>query len=89
MPKGKQLLGLPRGKHLFGTARVGEKGQLVIPKEARELFGIRPGDTLLILGDERTGILISRPDVMQDVAKHVFRTVEKTAAEDEKGGTEA
>ncbi len=79
MPKGKQILGLPRGKHLFGTAKVGEKGQLVIPKEARELFGIRPGDTLLILGDERTGILISRPDLMQDVAKNVFRTVEESA----------
>ena len=52
MAGGKHLLGKPRGKHIFGTAKVGEKGQIVIPKEARMLFGVQPGDTLLILGDE-------------------------------------
>ena len=51
MAGGKHLLGKPRGKHIFGTAKVGEKGQIVIPKEARTLFGVQPGDTLLILGD--------------------------------------
>ena len=40
------------------TATVGAKGQIVIPKEARELFGIRPGDTLLLLGDVERGIAI-------------------------------
>lgn len=44
------------GKHLFGTVKVGEKGQIVIPKEARKIFGIEAGDTLLIFGDERQGI---------------------------------
>lgn len=73
MARGKQILGLPKGKHLFGTVRVGEKGQIVIPKEARELFGIGTGDTLLILGDESTGIIITRPDVMTEVAGKVFR----------------
>lgn len=73
MAKGKQILGLPKGKHLFGTVRVGEKGQIVIPKEARSLFGIRPGDTLLILGDESTGIIVSTPEVMTEVAGKVFR----------------
>lgn len=47
----------PEGKYAW-TATVGEKGQIVIPKQARELFGIRPGDTLLLLGDERRGIAI-------------------------------
>ena len=47
----------PQGKYAW-TATVGEKGQIVIPKQARELFGIRPGDTLLLLGDERRGIAI-------------------------------
>ena len=51
MAGGKHLLGKPKGKHIFGTAKVGEKGQIVIPKEARTLFGVQPGDTLLILGD--------------------------------------
>ncbi|MDO5459568.1 MAG: AbrB/MazE/SpoVT family DNA-binding domain-containing protein, partial [Eubacteriales bacterium] len=40
------------------TATVGEKGQIVIPKQAREVFQIRPGDTLLLLGDEKRGIAI-------------------------------
>ncbi len=47
----------PKGKYAW-TATVGEKGQIVIPKQARDLFGIKPGDTLLILGDEERGIAI-------------------------------
>ena len=68
MPKGKHILGMPKGKHIFGTVRVGDKGQIVIPKEARTLFDISPGDTLLILGDEESGILITKTDVMNEVA---------------------
>ena len=49
----------PKGKYAW-SATVGEKGQIVIPKQARELFGIRPGDTLLILGDEARGLAIPR-----------------------------
>ncbi|MBQ2734206.1 MAG: AbrB/MazE/SpoVT family DNA-binding domain-containing protein [Clostridia bacterium] len=77
MPSGKHIYGLPKGKHIFGTVKVGEKGQIVIPKEARDLFAIRPGDTLLILGDEENGILVTRPDVMNDVALGIFRNIEK------------
>lgn len=47
----------PKGKYAW-TATVGEKGQIVIPKQAREVFGIKPGDTLLLLGDEQRGIAI-------------------------------
>lgn len=47
----------PRGKYAW-TATVGEKGQIVIPKQAREIFDIKPGDTLLLLGDEVMGIAI-------------------------------
>lgn len=50
-------MGGPKGKYAW-TATVGEKGQIVIPKQARELFEIRPGDTLLLLGDEERGIAI-------------------------------
>lgn len=46
----------PEGKYLFGVAKVGQKGQIVIPKEAREVFGIAPGDTLAVLGDINQGI---------------------------------
>jgi len=48
---------VPDGKY-FGSVKVGEKGQIVIPKEAREMFGIEPGDTLIILADIDKGIAI-------------------------------
>lgn len=48
----------PKGKYLFGSVTVGERGQIVIPKKAREIFHIKAGDQLLILGDEERGIAI-------------------------------
>ena len=77
MAGGKHLLGMPRGRHVFGTVKVGERGQIVIPKEARELFGIRPGDTLLVLGDEKNGLRVTPPDVMLDVARQIFQNLEE------------
>ena len=71
MPVGKHLLGLPK-RHIFGTAKVGEKGQIVIPKEARKLFGIQPGDTLLLVGDEKNGIIITRPEVLNNIADQIL-----------------
>ncbi|MBM7790303.1 AbrB/MazE/SpoVT family DNA-binding domain-containing protein [Tenggerimyces flavus] len=56
--------GLPPAPGRFaGTVKVGEKGQIVIPKGARELFGIKPGDTLLLLADVDQGIAIVRQDL--------------------------
>ena len=75
MSGGKHLLGKLK-RHIFGTAKVGEKGQIVIPKDARTLFHIQPGDTLLILGDEQTGIIVTKPDVIQDAAKKIFDSME-------------
>ena len=46
----------PKGKYFFGSVTVGERGQIVIPKEAREVFNINSGDKLLILGDEERGL---------------------------------
>lgn len=48
----------PKGKHVFGMVKVGDKGQIVIPATARKIFDIHPGDNLLILGDEEQGIAI-------------------------------
>ena len=47
----------PKGKYVW-TATVGEKGQIVIPKQARDIFGIKQGDALILLGDEKRGIAI-------------------------------
>lgn len=48
----------PKGKHMFGMVRVGDKGQIVIPAKARKLFQIEPGDNLVVLGDEAQGLAI-------------------------------
>ena len=77
MAGGKHLLGRAPGRQIFGTAKVGERGQIVIPRDARALFGIRPGDTLLILGDEKNGLLVTKPEVLHEVAKQVFDTLEE------------
>ena len=52
----------PRGKHIFGMAKVGEKGQIVIPAKARKIFHIQPGDNLDILGDESQGIALIKEE---------------------------
>ena len=72
MPGGKHILGKYKQQRVIGTAKVGDRGQIVIPKEARELFKIRPGDTLLILGEEETGLIVSRPEVLSDIANRMF-----------------
>lgn len=64
----------PKGKHMFGTVRVGEKGQIVIPKRAREIFSISPGDELTVLGDEEQGLaLIKNEKFLQIVAEIMKR----------------
>ena len=52
----------PRGKHIFGMAKVGEKGQIVIPAKARAIFQIKPGDNLIVLGDEGQGIALIKEE---------------------------
>jgi len=64
---------MPKGKHIFGTVKVGERGQIVIPKEAREIFNINPGDTLLVLGDEEQGLAITKADAMKEVAIKILK----------------
>ena len=68
MPGGKHVLGKSNVQRVFGTAKVGDRGQIVIPKEAREIFGIQPGDTLLILGEADTGLIVSRPEELTHLA---------------------
>lgn len=67
----------PSGKYAW-TVTVGEKGQIVIPKQAREVFNIKPGDTLVVLADEKRGLAIP-PKTMFEMFSHaVFETEEKT-----------
>lgn len=61
-----------KGKHAW-TVKVGEKGQFVIPKEAREIFDIKPGDTLILLGDEKRGIAIPPKSTFAKYTAEIFK----------------
>lgn len=61
----------PKGRYAW-TVKVGEKGQFVIPKEAREVFDIHPGDTLILLGDEKRGIAIPPKSKLAEYTAHIF-----------------
>ena len=77
MAGGKHLLGKSNARRVFGTAKVGDRGQIVIPKEAREFFGIDPGATLLILGKHETGLIVTKPEALDDLANRIFQSVDK------------
>ena len=62
-----------KDKFLFGVVKVGDKGQIVIPKEAREVFGIKPGDSLLVLGDKSKGLALVRTQIFDAAVDEVFR----------------
>ena len=55
-----------------GVARVGEKGQIVIPKEAREMFDIKSGDSIIVLCDKEKGIALLKADAIEDLSDKVF-----------------
>lgn len=61
----------PKGYYAW-TATVGEKGQIVIPKQARDIFNIKPGDTLLILGDKNRGLAIPPQRSMTEFFATIF-----------------
>ena len=84
MPGGKHVLGQSRERHIFGTVKVGEKGQIVIPKGARELFGIQPGDQLLLMADKKRGIALVGMDDLH-VPDSLFRLAKEA---DDDGNSE-
>jgi AbrB family looped-hinge helix DNA binding protein len=61
----------PKGKYAW-TVKVGEKGQIVIPKEARDIFDIKPGDTLIVLGDVKRGIAIPPKSKFAYLIDHIL-----------------
>ena len=52
------------GKYIFGVVKVGDKGQIVIPRDARKIYDIKPGDALLMLGDQK-GMVLIKTDIFQ------------------------
>ena len=64
-------MNMSKGKNAW-TVKIGEKGQFVIPKEARDMLGIKPGDTIIVLGDEERGIAIPPKNIMNKYISMIF-----------------
>ena len=56
----------------IGICKVGEKGQIVIPKEVRDMFDIKPGDSLIVLSDKKKGIALLKSEVIEDVTNNIL-----------------
>ena len=64
------------GKYIFGVVKVGDKGQVVIPRDARKQYDINPGDALLVLGDQR-GMALLKTEVFQSVIDQAMEGLSK------------
>ena len=73
----------PEGKFL-ATVKIGPKGQIVIPKEARKIFDIKAGDTLIVLGDEKWGIAVTKADVLEKYAVDLFKKISEDENHEDK-----
>jgi AbrB family looped-hinge helix DNA binding protein len=72
----------PEGMSIYGTVKVGDRGQVVIPSKARKDFDIKPGELLLVLaGRNRRGITMVKTDAIKEFASRVLKGLEKTADE--------
>ena len=61
-----------KNKQYVGICKVGEKGQIVIPKEARDMFDIEPGDSIVVLCDNKKGIALVKADVIGNIASSIL-----------------
>ena len=68
-------MNIPEGKFAW-MVKIGEKGQFVIPKEAREMFGFHPGEEILVLGDIQKGIAVLPKEKQQETIKQIFVEIE-------------
>ena len=75
---------IPKGHYIFGTVKVGDRGQIIIPKDARDKFDIKAGDTLIVLGDEKWGIAVTKSDVLQRYAADVFAKIAREEKDEDK-----
>ena len=72
--EGDVAMDIREGKYAW-MVKIGEKGQFVIPKEAREMFNLQPGDEILVLGDISKGVAILPKEKQQDMIKQVFSEI--------------
>ena len=64
------------GKYIFGVVKVGDKGQIVIPRDARKVYDIKPGDALLLLGDQK-GMALLKTEIFQNAIDQVMEGLPK------------
>ena len=64
------------GKYIFGVVKVGDKGQIVIPKDARKIYDIKPGDALMMLGDQR-GMALLKTEIFQSAIDQAMEGLSK------------
>ena len=64
------------GKFIFGVVKVGDKGQIVIPKDARNIYDIKPGDALIVLGDQK-GMALLKTEVFQNAIDQAMEGLSK------------
>lgn len=69
----------PIGKHLWGTVAIGSKGQIVIPKAARDTFDLKDGDRLVVLGDETEGIALVKSEIFESRMQEALRLSQQLA----------
>ena len=73
---------IPEGKYAW-MVKIGEKGQFVIPKEARELFDLQPGCEILVLGDRQRGLAILPRKQQGEMLARIFPAAEEAGEQDE------
>ena len=66
-------MGKKEDLYYMSSVKLGPKGQIVIPKEARAMFGLEPGDTLVLLADTKKGIAIQTADKLNPLLRRVFQ----------------
>lgn len=69
----------PIGKHLWGTVTIGSKGQIVIPKNARDTFDMKEGDRLVVLGDELQGIALIKAEIFEKQMQEMLERSQRSA----------
>lgn len=70
-------------RYYMSSVKIGPKGQIVIPKEARKMFGIRPGDTLVLMADKKKGIALQTADKLNPLLRKIFAALPEKEDEDE------
>ena len=72
----------PKGKHIFGVVKIGEKGQVVIPAKARKIFELKPGDRLVVLGDEASGLAMKKEKGFMSMINEVSSLIRKSKGDE-------